>query len=39
VKAELKATDVRAWAKSQGLEVSDRGRVPREIVEKFRAAN
>jgi hypothetical protein len=29
---------VRAWALAQGLSVSDRGRVKREIVEAFRAA-
>ena len=32
------STAVRVWAKSQGIEVKDRGRVPAEIVEKFRAA-
>ncbi|MDT0382435.1 Lsr2 family protein [Streptomyces sp. DSM 42041] len=30
---------VREWAKSQGLEVNDRGRVPRDVVEKYRAAH
>jgi hypothetical protein len=30
---------VRAWAESQGLEVSQRGRVPSDLVAKFRAAN
>jgi hypothetical protein len=29
---------VRAWAKSQGLKVNERGRVPAEIVERFTAA-
>lgn len=31
-------SDVREWAKSQGLEVSDRGRVASELVVKFKAA-
>ena len=29
---------VREWAKSQGIEVKDRGRVTAELVAKFRAA-
>ena len=29
---------VREWAKSQGIEVKDRGRVPTELVVKFKAA-
>ena len=29
---------VREWAKSQGIEVKDRGRVPDELVVKFKAA-
>jgi Lsr2 len=31
-------TSVREWAKSQGIEVKDRGRVPAELIVKFRAA-
>jgi hypothetical protein len=31
-------TGVREWAKAQGIEVKDRGRVPAELVVKFRAA-
>jgi hypothetical protein len=31
-------TAIREWAKSQGIEVKDRGRVPAELVAKFRAA-
>jgi hypothetical protein len=31
-------SDVREWAKAQGLEVKDRGRVPAELVVKFQAA-
>ncbi|HLM88785.1 MAG TPA: Lsr2 family protein [Streptosporangiaceae bacterium] len=31
-------TAVRGWAKSQGIDVKDRGRVPAELVAKFKAA-
>jgi hypothetical protein len=31
-------TAVREWAKSQGIEVKDRGRVPAELVSKFKTA-
>lgn len=31
-------TQVRDWAKSQGIEVKDRGRVPADLVVKFQAA-
>jgi len=31
-------SEVRDWAKSQGIAVKDRGRVPDELVVKFRAA-
>jgi hypothetical protein len=34
----LNTTEVREWAKSQGIEVKDRGRVPGELVVKFKAA-
>ena len=34
----LNTTEVREWAKSQGIEVKDRGRVPAELVVRFRAA-
>jgi hypothetical protein len=30
---------VRAWAESQGMEVSRRGRVPAELIAKFQEAN
>ena len=30
---------VREWAKGQGLEVSDRGRVPRAVIEQYDAAH
>jgi hypothetical protein len=30
---------VREWAKSEGMEVKDKGRVPAELIVKFQAAN
>ena len=32
------STEVREWAKAQGIEVKDRGRVPAEVVARFKAA-
>jgi hypothetical protein len=34
----LNPTAVREWAKTQGIDVKDRGRVPAELVVKFKAA-
>jgi nucleoid-associated protein Lsr2 len=34
----LSTTEVREWAKAQGIEVKDRGRVPADLVAKFKAA-
>ncbi|MBV9095620.1 MAG: Lsr2 family protein [Streptosporangiaceae bacterium] len=34
----LNTTEIREWAKAQGIEVKDRGRVPAELVVRFRAA-
>ena len=34
----VNTTAVRVWAKAQGLEVKDRGRVPAELMVKFQAA-
>jgi nucleoid-associated protein Lsr2 len=34
----LDTTEVREWAKAQGIEVKDRGRIPAELVVKFKAA-
>jgi len=34
----VNTTEVREWAKAQGIEVKDRGRVPAELVARFRAA-
>jgi hypothetical protein len=36
---ELDTQAVRAWAESNGYEVSSRGRIRGEIIEAFRAAN
>ena len=33
----MDSTEVREWAKAQGIEVRDRGRVPAELVVKFKA--
>jgi len=35
----LNTTEVREWAKAQGIEVRDRGRVPSELLVKFQAAS
>jgi hypothetical protein len=35
----LDSTEVRDWAKSQGIDVKDRGRIPAELIVKFRAAS
>jgi nucleoid-associated protein Lsr2 len=32
------STEVREWAKTQGIDVKDRGRIPAELVVKFKAA-
>ncbi len=34
----VNSTQVREWARSQGIEVKDRGRIPAELVVKFKAA-
>ena len=34
----LSTTEVRDWARAQGIEVKDRGRVPAEVVAKFQAS-
>ncbi len=36
--SRLNTTEVREWAKAQGIEVKDRGRVPAELVVKFKEA-
>jgi hypothetical protein len=37
-KSDVSPTAVREWAKANGIEVSARGRIPRSVVEQFRAA-
>jgi Lsr2 len=37
-KGTLNTTEVREWAKSQGIDVKDRGRIPAELIVKFKAA-
>ena len=34
----VNTTEVREWAKSQGIDVKERGRIPAELVVKFKAA-
>ena len=34
----LNTTEVREWAKAQGIEVKDRGRVAADLMVKFRSA-
>jgi len=34
----LNTTEVRDWARANGLDVKDRGRVPAEVIAKFKAA-
>ena len=36
---EPDTTEVREWARSQGIDVKDRGRIPAELIAKFKAAN
>jgi hypothetical protein len=38
-KSDYSAKDVRAWAKAQKIDVPERGRIPGEVVEKYKAAN
>ena len=33
------AKSVRAWAKKQGIRVPERGRIPVDVLEKYKAAN
>jgi hypothetical protein len=36
--ADVDTKDVRQWARDQGIELKDRGRVPTNVVARFRAA-
>ncbi|HKA53491.1 MAG TPA: Lsr2 family protein [Candidatus Binatia bacterium] len=33
------SSDVRAWAKSRGIQINERGRIPASIVAEYEAAN
>jgi hypothetical protein len=33
-----RSADIRAWAKNQGIDVSDRGRIPVSVIERYDAA-
>ena len=33
-----RSADIRAWAKDQGITVSDRGRIPASVAERYEAA-
>src|SRR6516162_8674841 len=36
--ARQRSGDIRAWAKDQGIAISDRGRIPASVVEQYEAA-
>ena len=38
VGSTLNTTEIRNWARAQGIEIKDRGRVPAEVVAKYQAA-
>ena len=38
-KGDVSAKEVRVWAKAQGIDVPERGRIPGDIVERYKAAN
>ena len=38
VEASVDTAAVRAWAASNGIELSSRGRLPKDVVEQYRAA-
>ena len=38
-RAEVSPTEVRRWAEEQGMEVSSRGRIPREVMAAYIAAH
>jgi hypothetical protein len=39
VSARNRSAEIRTWAKTQGFEVSHRGRIPAEIVTKYEASH
>lgn len=34
-----RSADIRSWAKRSGIEVSDRGRIPSEVISKYEASH
>jgi hypothetical protein len=34
-----RSADIRAWAKTSGIEVSDRGRIPAQVIRKYEASH
>jgi hypothetical protein len=34
----LDSRKVRGWAKAEGIDIKERGRVPAEVIEKYKAA-
>lgn len=34
-----RSAGIRAWAKQQGIELSDRGRIPASVIERYQAAS
>lgn len=36
--ARQRSGEIRAWAKASGIELSDRGRIPSSVIERYRAA-
>jgi hypothetical protein len=36
--ARERSGDIRAWAKAEGIAISDRGRIPASVVEQYEAA-
>lgn len=37
--SRTRSSDIRRWAKTQGIKVSDRGRIPAAVVEQYEAAH
>lgn len=35
--ARQRGGDIRVWARGQGIEISDRGRIPADVVERYEA--
>ena len=38
VASRARSADIRAWARDQGIALSDRGRIPADVVEQYQAA-